>query len=53
MRANGLILGMVVAAASARAEADPQASESPSVASVHDGVMLAAPRSELVGFSAL
>lgn len=40
MRASGLILGMVVAVASARAEADPQATESPSVASVHDGVML-------------
>ena len=40
MRANGLILGMVVAVASARVEADPQASESPSVASVHEGVML-------------
>jgi len=31
---------MVVAVASARAEADPQATESPSVAPVHDGVML-------------
>jgi hypothetical protein len=40
MRTSGLILGMVVAVASARAEADPQAMESPSVASVHDGMML-------------
>jgi hypothetical protein len=40
MRASGLILGAVIAVASTRAEADPQATESPSVASVHDGVML-------------
>jgi hypothetical protein len=40
MRVSGLILGMVVVVASARAEADPEATESPSVAGGHDSVML-------------
>lgn len=40
MRVAGWVLGMVVVVVAVRADADPQATESPRVASVHDGMML-------------
>src|SRR4051812_43348930 len=40
MRVAGFVMGMVAVAAAGRMDADPQATESSSVASVHDGMML-------------
>lgn len=40
MRVAGWVLGAVIVVAGARADADPQATESSGVASAHDGMML-------------